>query len=118
MRIAVILGLCAAMIVPAAGHASAERIGSKQEFVELVQGKRLTRPLVDLQVAPNGAISGTGAAWDVTGNWTWQDGFFCRDLEWGGDPLGYNCQLVTRDGNRVIFTSDRGQGRSAGFTLR
>lgn len=118
MRIAVVLGLCAAMIAPVAAQASAERIGTKEQFVGLIQGKKLTRPLVNLRVSPDGQISGTGAAWDVTGNWTWQDGFFCRDLEWGGDPLGYNCQMVTADGNRITFTSDRGQGRSAGFTLR
>ena len=116
MRVPLLLTLCVALAAPV--MAAAERVGSKSEFVSLIEGKRLTRPLVNLQVTPDGAISGTGAAWDVTGNWTWQDGFFCRDLEWGGDPLGYNCQLVTAQGNTITFTSDRGAGRSAGFRLR
>ncbi|MHA6324624.1 dihydrodipicolinate reductase [Roseivivax sp. CAU 1753] len=116
MRTPLLLTLCVALSAPV--MASAERVVSKPEFVDLVQGKKLTRPLVELQVTPDGAIAGTGAAWDVTGKWTWQDGYFCRDLVWGGDSLGYNCQMVTATGDRITFTSDRGQGRSAGFTLR
>ena len=100
--------------------AQAERmqVTDRNTFVDLVTGKRLTRPLVDLQVSPDGQISGTGAAWDVSGQWSWQDGYFCRSLSWGGDDLGYNCQAVTAEGDRITFTSDRGAGRSAGFTLR
>ncbi|WP_425040888.1 dihydrodipicolinate reductase [Primorskyibacter sp. S187A] len=93
-------------------------VKTKQQFVELIAGKTLSRPFVKLQVTPNGSISGRGARWDVEGNWTWQDGYFCRDLFWGGDPLGYNCQEVRANGNRVRFTSDRGAGDSAEFRLR
>ncbi|ETX28467.1 hypothetical protein [Roseivivax isoporae] len=109
----------AAPLSLAAGIAAADfaPVTDRGDFVDLVVGKTLTRPLVSLSVTEDGAISGTGAGWDVTGQWTWQDGYFCRDLNWGGDDLGYNCQLVTADGDRVRFTSDRGSGQSAGFRL-
>ncbi|QFT64754.1 hypothetical protein SAMN05421853_101260 [Roseivivax halotolerans] len=116
MRKSLVLTLILAIAAPVA--AKAERVDTRDEFVSAVQGKRLVRPLVDLRVTPGGGISGSGAAWDVTGQWSWEDGFFCRSLNWGGDDLGYNCQLVTLEGNRITFTSDRGSGRSAGFTLR
>jgi len=93
-------------------------VNNKSAFMELVRGKKLTRPLVELQVTTDGRIEGTGARWDVTGNWTWRDGYFCRDLFWGGDALGYNCQEVRANGSRMRFTSDRGNGRSAVFKLR
>lgn len=93
------------------------KVGSETQFKQLVSGKTLTRPLVKLEVSPEGAISGTGLAWEVTGNWSWRDGYFCRDLFWGGSDLGYNCQEVQVRDNRIRFTSDRGTGDYADFRL-
>lgn len=111
--------LTAALSLIAAGaKADFARIDSQDDFVAHVTGKTLTRPLVKLQVTGDGRIEGRGSVWDVTGSWSWQDGFFCRDLYWGGDALGYNCQEVQVDEDRVRFTSDRGRGDSAVFRLR
>ena len=93
-------------------------VESASEFKRLVSGKTLTRPLVRLTVSPSGVISGRGAAWPVTGSWTWKSGYFCRSLEWGGDDLGYNCQKVQASEVRIRFTSDQGTGDSAEFLLR
>ncbi len=87
-------------------------------FRTLISGKVLTRPLVRLTVSPEGRIDGMGAAWAVEGEWRWRDGYFCRDLRWGGEDLGYNCQEVRVNGNRIRFTSDRGTGDFADFRLR
>jgi len=84
----------------------------------LGSGKTLTRPLVRLKVLPNGRISGKGASWEVTGRWEWKGGYLCRSLNWGGDDLGYNCQEIKSDGQRMRITSDRGAGQSADFKLR
>jgi hypothetical protein len=94
------------------------RVDDRDTFIGLIQGKTLTRPFVQLQVSPEGEIMGRGARWDINGDWTWQDGFFCRDLYWGGDDLGYNCQEVRANGDRIRFTADRGAGDSADFRLR
>lgn len=112
--------LVAMGVIVTGGPALAEfaKVTDRDQFVQVVQGKTLSRTLVSLQVSPDGAISGKGAAWEVEGKWNWQDGYFCRDLYWGGDALGYNCQEVTLNGNRIRFTSDRGAGDSADFRLR
>ncbi len=102
----------------APAFADFQKVQSRSEFVQLVSGKTLTRPLVKLQVGSNGTISGRGAAWDVSGQWQWKGGYLCRSLEWGGDDLGYNCQEVKVDGSTVRITSDRGTGQSADFRLR
>ena len=94
------------------------KVTDRNQFLEIVTGKTLSRPFVKLRVAPDGSISGRGARWDVTGDWNWRDGYFCRDLYWGGDELGYNCQEVRAKGNRIRFTSDQGRGDSADFRLR
>lgn len=112
--------MAAALAFAAATPALAElsKVQSAAEFKSIVGGKTLTRPFVKLRVGVNGAISGRGAAWPVTGKWTWQGGYFCRSLEWGGDDLGYNCQEVKAAGGKIRFTSDQGSGDSADFTLR
>ncbi|APE44809.1 dihydrodipicolinate reductase [Sulfitobacter alexandrii] len=95
-----------------------QKVTTRDDFMALVGGKTLTRPLVKIQVLPDGQIAGTGAAWEVTGQWEWQGEYLCRSLEWGGDDLGYNCQEVKVDGNNMRITSDKGTGRSADFSLR
>ncbi|UWR26105.1 dihydrodipicolinate reductase [Sulfitobacter sp. S223] len=105
-----------ACATPAAAELS--KVESAAEFKRLVSGKTLTRPLVRLTVGANGVISGKGAAWPVTGSWTWKNGYFCRTIEWGGDDLGYNCQQVNASSDRIRFTSDQGAGDSAEFSLR
>jgi len=113
--------IAAAIAALAAGPALAElvTVNNQTQFVKLVDGKTLTRPLVKLTVTPDGQIEGRGSVWDIEGTWSWQDGYFCRDLFWGGDALGYNCQEVqaSADG-RIRFTSDKGAGDSAMFRLR
>ncbi|MGV6848662.1 MAG: dihydrodipicolinate reductase [Marinibacterium sp.] len=102
------------------GPAAAEfqKVSSVGEFQRLIDGKTLTRPMIRLSVSPQGAISGRGLTWDVRGRWVWKNGYFCRDLAWGGDDLGYNCQEVRVNGRKIRFTSDRGTGDFADFTLR
>ena len=114
------LSLLAALALAAATPAVAEfsKVESAAEFKRLIGGKTLTRPWVKLTVGTNGAIAGKGAAWAISGRWTWKDGFFCRSLEWGGDDLGYNCQEVKAFGTKIRFTSDQGSGDSADFSLR
>lgn len=116
-----VLATLAALALPLATPAAAEfsKVQSASEFRSIVSGKTLTRPLVRLTVDPDGGISGKGAAWDVSGSWTWQNGYFCRSLTWGGDDLGYNCQEVQSSAaGKIRFTSDEGKGDSADFSLR
>ncbi len=96
------------------------RIVDESQFVQLVGGRDLRLALfgVTLQVLPDGRITGRASGRDVSGNWRWQDGFFCREMAWGNQPVAYNCQLAEAAGDRIRFTSDRGAGRSAAFALR
>lgn len=115
--ISIVLGCLSALC---AGAASAEltKVSKQSEFVRLVSGKTLSRPMVRLIVTDDGNISGKGLKWNVTGHWTWRDGYFCREISWGGDDMGYNCQEVRAKGGRIRFTLDRGKGESAEFRLK
>ncbi|MEX0285164.1 MAG: dihydrodipicolinate reductase [Paracoccaceae bacterium] len=94
------------------------RVTDADTFRQIVTGKSLTRPLIRLQVSPQGAIEGRGGTQPVSGQWAWKDGYFCRDLTWGQRDLGYNCQEVRTNGRKIRFRSDKGTGDFADFTLR
>lgn len=112
--------LCVALWLGSTGLVWADfaKVETREAFMGLVSGKTLMRPLVRMTVSGNGTIEGMGARWEITGNWSWKDGFFCRDLNWGGDDIGYNCQEVRSKGNRIRFTSDKGSGDYADFRLK
>lgn len=112
------LALTAALIAaPAAGQAF-EKIETRDRFIEATSGRDMTRFGISVAVTPTGDIRGRAFGYPVTGAWQWQDGFFCRDLFWGQDNLGANCQAVRISGNTIRFISDQGTGRSADLTLR
>ncbi len=115
---AMVFGLSFGMAAAAPAWAEFDKISDEGEFQNIVSGKVLTRPLVKLEVSPQGEISGRGATWEITGQWSWRDGYFCRELVWGGSNLGFNCQEVRVNRDRIRFTSDRGRGDSADFRLR
>lgn len=93
-------------------------VSDRDNFVELVNGKELRRFGITLNVTPDGQIIGRAFGTPVSGAWEWENGYFCRDLFWGQQDLGFNCQLVQIDGARMRFTSDQGTGPYADLTLR
>lgn len=111
-------------LILTAGAATAEEfqpVTDREEFMALLGGRNLSNRLygIKLAVGDDGTITGTGAGSDVSGAWQWADGYFCRELLWGDDPIAFNCQLVeSRNGNEMRFSVDRGAGDSASFMLR
>ncbi len=111
--------VCGTLIVaPVAALADYAPITSRSEFVNVISNKDLTRLGISVSVKPDGKIEGSALGWDVTGSWKWSDGYFCRQMEWGGDDIGYNCQAVSVKGNKVKFQSDKGTGQHAVLTMR
>jgi hypothetical protein len=96
-------------------------VSEKSAFLALIAGKELRNGLYDLSLRlnPGGEIKGEALGWQITGNWSWKDGYFCREMDWEGYAIPYNCQLVEARGAKDIrFTVDRGAGDSAAFRLR
>ncbi len=96
-------------------------IKDEETFLSLVKDRELRIFLygLRLQVREGGTIQGSALGSDITGTWDWQDGYFCREMAWGEDPIEYNCQLVEARGeDRMRFTVDQGAGDSATFRLQ
>lgn len=111
---AALVGLVLAMPAPA----SAERVTTRDAFLGLVQGRALTATGIRLEVTPDGRIGGRAFGSDVRGTWEWDAGWFCRTLGWGRREWPLDCQLVVRDGDRLIFTAAKGTGERATLRLR
>ena len=94
------------------------RIKQQDLFIELTEGKKLKRFMIELSVEKNGTITGIGAGTEVTGSWNWKDGYFCRSLSWGNRDLATDCQLVELKRKKLYFTSQQGQGATAGFSIQ
>ena len=114
-----IAGLGLGMIVgPRTAQAEEFRVvDSDTRFVALVEGRELRRLGIRLTVTPTGEIQGRAFGGPVTGQWRWENGYFCRDLFWNDTDLGYNCQLVQENGQTLRLTSDQGAGMFADLTL-
>ena len=96
-------------------------IRDKSEFLSLVGGKELRLKLfrISIKLTEDGKIEGSALGWGLNGRWNWQDGYFCRDIDWSGTEIPFNCQLVEAKGEEVIrFTVDQGAGDSASFRLQ
>ena len=93
------------------------KISSEIDFLKIVDGYTLVRPLIKLVVQNDGSISGKAAFRSVHGKWFWDNELFCRTLFWGERDLGLNCQLVQHDGKILRFTADEGTGAFADFTI-
>ena len=114
-----IAGLGLGLIVgPRTAQAEEFRVvDSDTRFVALIEGRELRRLGIRLTVTPTGEIQGRAFGGPVTGQWRWENGYFCRDLFWNDTDLGYNCQLVQENCPTLRFTSDQGAGMFADLTL-
>ncbi|WP_424976434.1 dihydrodipicolinate reductase [Dinoroseobacter sp. S124A] len=130
MRISASLATAATLVVglltasAATAQEQFQRVQSKSDFVALVDGTELSilrpfylRNAIKLQVSPQGEIAGTALRKPVTGAWSWENGFFCREMTYGDNTIPSNCQLVAIKGNEMRFISDQGQGDKADFRL-
>lgn len=109
--------LAALALLPTAALAF-EPVTDAAQFRQLVFGNQLTRLGIHLEVTPDGRITGRGMGREVSGQWRWQDGYFCRSLYWGARDLGTDCQAVLREGDELRFVTERGAGIHADFRIR
>lgn len=111
----------AALLIASPLQASqAQVLRDKQDFLSMVEGRALTIGLfkLSLNVQPNGTLTGSAMGWDVKGTWAWKDGLFCREMDWSGYEIEYDCQVVEKVGEKLRFIAKYGKGQAADFRLK
>lgn len=110
-------GVAMALSTPALAEGF-ERIEDRDRFLAVVEDRALSRLGIQVKVTDRGNIVGRAFGQEVSGDWEWRQGYFCRSLFWGERDLGDNCQTVEVNGRTVRFTSDQGAGESADLRLQ
>ncbi len=100
--------------------ALAEDITTKERFLERVAGKKLTQEDDSwVVISPNGTVNGQlPGQGTLVGDWTWNDGYYCRDIAIDDVALPHDCQAVSVDGDVVTFAHDKGGGISVAWTMQ
>ena len=120
-RIAVILALALPVVATMARAQEFQPVRDRDAFMSLIKGRELRLPLFRIRITltPDGTIDGSALGWPMKGKWRWDNGYFCRDIDWSGTAIPFNCQLVEARGtDEIRFTVDQGKGDSASFRLR
>lgn len=109
---AALIGLWASHAVQQASAADG-RIATEQEFRAKAAGKRLVSEVGWVDVGKDGSLRGEFGGRELTGNWYWEDEYYCRTVRLGDRDMGHDCQavLVTDDG--MVFHRGKGEGRKS-----
>ena len=71
-----------AIFLPVSAWAEFVVLSKRDNFLSVIEGKDLKRPLIRLQVKQDGTITGKAAAMKVTGTWVWEDRYFAACYTW------------------------------------
>ena len=95
------------------------RILTEQEYRDQVVDIRQGRADSDNWSISNsdGTLGGNFDGTDVTGTWTWENSFFCREGMLGDFVIEYDCQIVEINGNIMRAARNQGSGETVEVIL-
>lgn len=96
----------------------AEEITTKAQFLEQIAGRKLVQEDSWVVLTADGKVNGQGPAkGEITGTWVWNETYYCRDITVDGVTFPHDCETVTRDGDTVTFTHEKGEGIEVSWTI-
>ena len=118
-RIACVVATALALYVAASSDvASGERrILTEEEFRRLVEDRKQNAGWGYVINRKDGSIRGFYKGEFVSGEWSWEGEYYCRDVAIGTRDLGHDCQVVAVSGNRIAYTRKKGSGQTSSFEL-
>ena len=100
-----------------AADSGKKRITTEKEFRTIVAGKKLTSKAGYSINHKDGNITGNFRDRELTGTWTWEDGYFCRSVMLGNKDLPDDCQVITVSGDKVTYIRNRGEGKGLTYQI-
>ncbi|MBR9650190.1 dihydrodipicolinate reductase [Thalassovita aquimarina] len=112
-----ILSLALLSVAPA--HAAGFRtITDRSSFLELIEGRKLTKFLYTMRFSELGQIKGWAWGRPILGNWYWQNRQLCKRVFIGTSDQGEFCVTVRFDGETMIFVPKPGDGEIEEFRVK
>lgn len=102
---------------PAAASPGDGRITSEDEYRTTIVGKRLVWESGSATHHEDGSITGNVGDREMTGTWSWQDGFYCRSIRISNTRVPDDCQILIVSGDELTVIRDGGMGDIATFRI-
>lgn len=99
---------------------AADRIDTKQEFLDKIAERRISDPNENtwMVATKNGRLNGEYRGLKIRGKWRWGDGFWCRSARVGVVPIPSECQEITLANQKLILRRKNGTGSSHTYMIR
>ncbi|MBV2358315.1 hypothetical protein KUH32_00875 [Thalassococcus sp. CAU 1522] len=110
-----ILALAAALLSAPVQAEPFTRIADEDAFRAQATDRQLWLGENHVTIHADGTMTGHVMGKQIVAQWTWQDGYWCRQID--GDYNSGDCQLWETDGTQFRVTRDRGEGRAFIYTL-
>ena len=110
------LTACAGTTTPPA-TGTATTITTEAAFRSTLVGKTIGFAGNTFVINADNTVSGPWDGTGITGTWSWEDQYWCRDIAIGGTARNPDCQIWTVEGTSATVTRDRGNGSSFTYSI-
>ena len=94
------------------------RLATEQEFRDAVVGRRFGNKHGYFVVHEDGTFTGEFGGKDMTGEWTWEDEFFCRSGKLGTRKIKHDCHVISLEGDKLTGHRKKGKGKKVTYRLQ
>ncbi|GGH25754.1 hypothetical protein SAMN05444007_103187 [Cribrihabitans marinus] len=93
------------------------RITTRADFCDAVVDRVILGDGLRFVIGSDATISGQAHGVALSGVWTWNEGYFCRNARVGEAETGKDCEVIEVAPGRMRYTRDRGRGASVVVTI-
>lgn len=86
------------------------RVLSREQFVKLISNRSLVGDGNRFVLHSDGRISGQIDGAKLSGNWHWEEAYFCRTATIDGNDLDHDREAIELRGNYMRYTRNEGHG--------
>lgn len=94
------------------------RVTTEQEYRDAVVGKKFGNKHGYFVVHEDGTFTGEFSGKKMTGEWTWEDEFFCRSGKLGTRKIKHDCHAVFLEGDKLTGHRKKGKGKKVTYRLQ
>ena len=97
---------------PGTRESSWKRVTTRDMFCRLFADRELSQGSLRFTIHSDGMMTGTVDGLVLSGNWTWEGGYFCRRAHLAEEDLGTDCEIIESDGHRMRYFPSKGEGKA------